>query len=67
MSGKGTHGCPLCGFRFDGAECRGACPMSAGCEMIRCPRCAYEFVEDGVVARLLRRLLQPGRRAERPS
>ncbi len=52
-----THQCPLCSFRFAGAECHGSCPMSAGCSMIRCPRCAYEFVEDGVLARLFRRMI----------
>lgn len=56
--GAGTHDCPLCGFRFEGAECQGSCPMAAGCSMIRCPRCAYEFVEDGLVANWLRRLLR---------
>jgi hypothetical protein len=39
--------------------------MAAGCAMIRCPRCAYEFVEDGFLARIVRRWLGQGRDGER--
>lgn len=60
-----AHECPLCNFHFVGADCHGSCPMAAGCAMIRCPRCAYEFVEDGVVARFIRRLLGQERPSER--
>ena len=51
------YDCQMCGLAFDGASCHGSCPMSRGCEMVRCPRCGYEFVEDGYVAGLFRRLL----------
>jgi hypothetical protein len=34
--------------------------MSRGCRMIRCPRCAYEFVEEGVLVSLVRRFLPKG-------
>jgi hypothetical protein len=61
---QATHTCPLCSLRFDGAECHGSCPMAAGCSMIRCPRCFYEFVEDGFVAGLLRRWLTPAGTAD---
>lgn len=67
MTTHATHHCSLCGFRFDGENCRGACPMSAGCEMVRCPRCGYEFVETGVVARLVQRWLDRRRSERSPS
>ncbi len=60
-----THQCPLCSFHFVGADCHGSCPMAAGCAMIRCPRCAYEFVEDGFLARMVRRWLGQGQASER--
>lgn len=52
------YDCPLCSLAFDGASCHGSCPMSRGCEMVRCPRCQYEFVEDGFLAGLFRRLVR---------
>ncbi len=37
--------CPFCGLEYTDEElvstCR-ECPMAAGCEMKRCPRCGYE-------------------------
>lgn len=50
--------CPLCTHAFSGANCHSSCPMSKGCKMIRCPRCGYEFVEEGIVANWLRRILR---------
>jgi len=50
--------CPLCAIDFEEHACPPACPMSKGCAMVRCPRCGYEFVEDGTLAALLRRLLR---------
>ncbi|HYM61250.1 MAG TPA: hypothetical protein VEZ11_10185 [Thermoanaerobaculia bacterium] len=60
-----TYACPLCGLEFAGAACHAACPMSSGCAKVRCPRCGYEFVEDGRVARWLRRMF--GGRPDAPS
>ncbi len=54
-----NHECPLCSTDFAGTECRSSCPLSRGCEMVRCPRCGYEFVEDGRLAAMLRRWLRP--------
>ncbi len=48
--------CPLCGLDFEGVACHSSCPMSHGCEMVRCPRCGYEFVEEGWIVKKLRRL-----------
>ncbi|RJS88850.1 hypothetical protein CW705_08230 [Candidatus Bathyarchaeota archaeon] len=42
--------CPKCGFRFDilyarAISCRGCQKLSSNltCEMVRCPKCDYEF------------------------
>lgn len=60
-----TYVCPLCALDFAGRSCHLACPISRGCAMVRCPRCGYEFVEDGRVARWLRRMFGP--RPEAPA
>lgn len=49
--------CPLCGLDFQGTMCHGSCPMSKGCAMVKCPRCQYEFVQDGSLSGFFRRLL----------
>jgi hypothetical protein len=54
--------CPLCAIDFDEAICPPSCPMSHGCAMVRCPRCGYEFVEDGAIAALFRRLFKRSER-----
>lgn len=50
--------CPLCGTDFESATCHVTCPLSAGCAMVRCPRCQHEFVTDGFISRLLAGLLR---------
>jgi hypothetical protein len=52
--------CPLCGIDFTGKGCQHSCPIAKGCQMIRCPRCGYEFVCDSKFIGLLRRLLSRG-------
>ncbi len=58
MSDLGPHVCPLCSLDFDGVACHSACPFAKGCRMIRCPRCGFEFVEEGMMVSLFRRLLR---------
>jgi len=53
-----TYECLLCGTDFTGAECHASCPMSGGCAMVRCPHCAYEFVESGRFTDMLRRWIR---------
>jgi Fe2+ transport system protein FeoA len=63
-----TYECPLCGTDFTGAECHASCPMSKGCAMVRCPHCAYEFVESGrFTDMLLRWIRRSPRCADRQS
>jgi hypothetical protein len=65
MKSEEQHDCPLCGLDFAGAACHSTCPFSKGCEMVRCPRCAYEFVEKGFVVSMIRRLFRsPERTSE---
>ena len=36
--------CALCGARFThGDRVCGACPLHAGCDLVRCPNCGYQF------------------------
>ena len=60
-----AYECPLCGTDFERADCRSSCPMSHGCEMVRCPRCGYEFVESGKLADMLRRWIRRGPQPKR--
>jgi hypothetical protein len=48
--------CPLCRKQFAGADCHTSCGVSFGCTMVRCPNCSYEFVEEGAIANLLRKV-----------
>lgn len=43
-SGQELQHCPLCGFEFRAQEGCSSCPMSEGCEMVKCPNCRYEYV-----------------------
>ena len=57
--------CALCGFRFhsEGPVCT-ACPLSGGCEVVRCPHCGYQFPKGSRLIDLLSRL-RPAKRARR--
>ena len=48
--------CPLCQhvFPLEGAVCSG-CGMTGGCEMIKCPRCGYKFVEESKIVSFFRK------------
>ena len=52
-----TYECPLCNLEFEGANCHSSCPLATGCRMVRCPRCGYEFVNDGLLTGLFRRFI----------
>ena len=43
--------CPLCGDRVsaDRDSCPSGCPLATRCNVICCPNCGYEFVEDSAV------------------
>ncbi len=62
MIDEHQYDCPLCGLDFFGATCHSACPMSGDCAMVRCPRCGYEFVQEGSIVAMLRRFTAPWRK-----
>lgn len=57
------HYCSLCSYSFRGAECHSGCPFAAGCRMVRCPRCKYEFVDESTIINLFKKLLRTSPRS----
>jgi hypothetical protein len=49
--------CPMCGLAFTTgmAVCRG-CPLHAGCDLVRCPRCEYTFPRRSRLVDFVRRV-----------
>jgi Fe2+ transport system protein FeoA len=60
--------CTLCGFRYDRSDerCHVNCPLAANCQIICCPRCGYQTVDEsqGLVGRLVRWLRGRKRRPD---
>lgn len=55
--------CALCGERFThGTLVCVSCPMNAGCEVVKCPSCGFQFPRRSRVVDLARRLLGAGKR-----
>lgn len=52
--------CSMCGLKFDREDaakgCAG-CPMSKGCELVKCPRCGFELAPEPEWALKLKRRL----------
>ena len=58
-----TFSCPLCGARFThGLLVCQACPLNAGCEIVKCPSCGYQFPRRSRVLDWAKKLLRSGRR-----
>lgn len=55
-----SHECPLCTLEFEFEVCHTTCPLAPGCKMVRCPRCGYEFVEEGFIVSLIRKVVPKG-------
>lgn len=52
-----TFACPLCAARFShGLLVCGACPLHAGCDIVKCPQCGYQFPRSSKLVDLVRRL-----------
>ena len=50
--------CPLCGGRFrHGERVCAACPLNAGCDIVRCPNCGYAFPRTSLLVEWLRRTI----------
>lgn len=55
--------CPLCGGRFThGTLVCGSCPLNAGCEIVKCPSCGYQFPRRSRLVSWAQKLLQVARR-----
>lgn len=49
--------CSLCGCRFThGGQVCGACPMSTGCDLVKCPHCGFQFPRSSHIANGISRL-----------
>ncbi len=61
--------CPLCGFEFEKLDtlCQHGCPLSAVCNLVRCPGCAYEFPETPRAVSWLQRLFTRSREPRLPA
>jgi Fe2+ transport system protein FeoA len=61
--------CALCGLRFThGGQVCASCPITHGCEdLVRCPRCGYQFPRGSRTVAWLQRLWGRLRKAESPS
>jgi hypothetical protein len=54
--------CGLCGSRFThGDRVCDECPLAAGCHLVRCPSCGYQFPRESRLG-ALRRLWARGRK-----
>ncbi len=48
--------CPLCGGGFThGGQVCGGCPLSGGCDVVRCPHCRYAFPRSSRLVEWFRR------------
>jgi tRNA(Ile)-lysidine synthase TilS/MesJ len=55
--------CSLCGCRFThGGEVCSACPISRGCDLVRCPSCGFQFPRSSRAADYFGRLWKKWRR-----
>jgi hypothetical protein len=55
--------CPLCGARFShGTLVCTSCPLNAGCEIVKCPSCGYQFPRRSRIVDFARRLFGSGER-----
>jgi hypothetical protein len=56
--------CPLCGARFThGTLVCQSCPLNAGCEVVKCPSCGYQFPRRSRILDFAKRLFRSGERA----
>jgi len=60
--GASSFSCPLCGGRFThGTLVCGSCPLNAGCEIVKCPSCGYQFPRRSRLLTWAQRLLDAAR------
>jgi hypothetical protein len=64
-AGSGTlFSCSLCGHAFThGGRVCGACPVSSGCDLVKCPNCGFQFPRSSKIAAGISRLWSRWRRS----
>jgi Fe2+ transport system protein FeoA len=69
MSDACAFACALCGLRFThGGQVCASCPITRGCdELVRCPRCGYQFPRGSRTVAWLQRLWARWRGAAVPA
>ncbi|HKF41680.1 MAG TPA: hypothetical protein VKG01_01140 [Thermoanaerobaculia bacterium] len=56
-AGGTSFTCGLCGEVFThGGQVCSACPMSNGCDLVKCPACGYQFPRSSRLADAIARL-----------
>ena len=56
--------CGLCGEVFThGGQVCSACPISNGCDLVKCPTCGFQFPRGSRLIAAISRLLAGGRKA----
>lgn len=59
--------CSLCGCRFThGTLVCTSCPLNAGCEIVKCPNCGFQFPRTSRLVEWARRLARRMRRHTPP-
>ncbi len=54
--------CGLCGLEFaQGEGACGSCAICPGCDLVKCPRCGYQFPSGSSIVRLFQRLARASR------
>ena len=52
-----TFSCSLCGSRFThGTMVCTSCPLNAGCDIIKCPNCGYQFPRSSKLVEWAKRM-----------
>ena len=52
-----TFSCSLCGSRFShGTMVCTSCPLNAGCDIIKCPNCGYQFPRSSKIVEWAKRM-----------
>jgi ribosomal protein L37E len=54
--------CAFCGARFThGGKVCAACPLNAGCDLVKCPNCGYQFPRTSRIVEWVSGLLRRAR------